>query len=286
MKKILLPTDFSSNAWNAITYALGFFRDEECTFYFLHTYSPAFYRVDYLIGGPAYSAVSDAGVDFSLARLEKTMQGVNEQYQNPKHHFETLSAFNILTDEIKDVCERKNIDLILMGTQGATGAKEIFLGTNTVFVLRKAKVPVLVVPENHKFKEIKSILFPTDYRSPYKKKELQFMIDVAKMHKAKLIVMHMKEGCDLTLIQKENKEFLAEYFDVLDHAFEEIEGHLMPNAIYEYIDEHYPNLLAMMNRKHSLLERLLTKQNVDSIGFHTKIPFLVMRDTSKITKKT
>ncbi len=71
MKNILLPTDFSRNAWNAIAYALHFLKDEPCIFYLLNTYTPAFYRADYLIGGPAVSAIPDIRVDVSLAGLDR-----------------------------------------------------------------------------------------------------------------------------------------------------------------------------------------------------------------------
>ena len=80
MKKILLPTDFSSNAWNAITYALEFYKDEWCMFYLLNTYTPVIYRVDYLIGGPAYSAIPDVGIDISLAGLERTLEHIKKEY--------------------------------------------------------------------------------------------------------------------------------------------------------------------------------------------------------------
>jgi len=60
----------------------------------------------------------------------------------------------------------------------------------------------------------------------------------------------------------------------------------MPLAILEYITEHGFQLLVMMNRKHSLFEHLLLKQNIDQIGFHVKIPFLVIPDTLMKKKKT
>ena len=107
MKKILIPTDFSRNAWNAICYALDFFKNEACTFYFLHTYTPAFYRMDYMLGGPAYSAIPDVGIDISIAGLEKTLKDVQEQFPNPNHTYETISAFNTLTDEINELSEKE-----------------------------------------------------------------------------------------------------------------------------------------------------------------------------------
>lgn len=286
MKKILLPTDFSNNAWNAIVYALEFFKTENCTFHILHTYTPTFYRLDYMIGGPSYSAIPDSGVDIAQAGLDKTLIDIKKNFDNPKHTFKTLSAFNTLTNEISELTETKDYDLVVMGTQGATGAKEIFLGSHTVKVIRKSSIPVIAIPNDYHYKTIKSVVFPTDYKSSYHKNDLQFLIDLIKSQKTKLRVLHVKEEYDLTEEQEMNKQTLAEYFSDIDHIFVEERGKLMPEAVHEYCVAHESELLAMMNRKHSFLERWLYKQNIDSIGFHTTVPFLVMRKSSEFKSKT
>ena len=284
MKHILLATDFSDNAWNAITYAMQFFKNEKCKFYFLHTYTPAFYRADYALGGAMYSAIPDVGVDVSLAQLEKTLEDVQEQFPNENHTFEIVSAYNILTDEVNQLSKKKDIDLIVMGTQGATGAKKLFLGSNTVFVIRKAKVPILAIPENCKFRAPRKILFPSDFLYPYKKNEVYNIIEMAKMHGAKIILFHVWEVHDITESQEKNKNSLLKELKNVLFEQVQIEGKKLPEAVLDYIDENDIDLLAMMNRNHSFFERVLVRQNVDQIGFHVKIPFLVVRDTAEVEK--
>ncbi len=281
---ILLPTDFSKNSWNAISYAMELFKNIKCNFFILHTYTPSFYRMDYMLGGPLFSAIPDSNVDISLAGLEKTLEDVKKAYKNPKHSYGIISAFNTLTDEINEVTIQKEIDMVVMGTQGATGAKEIFLGTNTVYVLRKALTPVLVIPENYTYKKVEKILLPSDYWTKYKENELSTAILMVKMNQAKLIVLHVKEEYDLTVSQLENKKSLDRILDGLPITYTELKGGLMPGTILDYVQNNDIDLLMMMNRKHSFVERLLWRQNVDQIGFHVKIPFLVMRDTAAVTK--
>ena len=282
MKNILIPTDFSPNAWNAIRYALEFFKEETVTFYLLHTYTPAFYRMDYMLGGPAFSAIPDVGVDISLAGLEKTLNDIQRQLPNPKHSFETVSAFNLLTDEVNELAQQKGIEMVVMGTKGATGAKQFFLGSNTIFVIRKAKIPVLAIPEKSKHRKVSNILFPTGYWSRYKIAELQPLLEIAKTNKAKITVFHVKEEYDLTEQQENNKKHLKKCLKKVPYQFTEIQEKLMPNAILEHLEGNDFQLLAMMNRGHSFFERLLIKQNIDQIGFHVQIPFLVLPDTSKV----
>ncbi|MCO5725163.1 universal stress protein [Robiginitalea marina] len=280
MKTILIPTDFSDNAWHAIAYAMNFFKDEPCTFYLLHTYSPAFYRMDYVFGGPSFSAIPDVGVDISLMGLEKTLEDIKKVYDNPRHQFELVSSFNTLTDEVEDLVGSRGIDLVVMGTKGASGAKELFLGSNTVFVIRKGKAPVMAIPEQVKYHPVRNILFPSDYLNRYKPEDLLPILKIARMHQARFTLLHVNEEGGLTLEQKDNKAHLERHLEELEYETVELEGQLMPDAVLAYIEEHPVDLLVMMNRRHSFFERLLLRQNVDQIGFHVRIPFLVVPDTS------
>lgn len=284
MKKILLPTDFSKNAWNAIDYALEFFKNDECLFYILNTYTPSFYRIDYMVGGPVQSAIPDVGVEVSLSGLEQTLFRIEKKYKNPKHEFESLSAFNTPTDEIKEVCETKDIDMVVMGTQGASGAKELFLGSNTVHVIRKSKHPVLAVPVEYQYKKVDQVLLPTDYASKYNPHELEPLVEIVSKNKAMLHVVHAVEKDDLTKIQLDNQEHLKGLLKGLSVVFEDITNTYMPNVVHNYVEKNNMDLIVMMNRKHSFLERLLLKQNVDSIGYSSTVPFLVLHDTSEIIK--
>ncbi|MGB5238270.1 MAG: universal stress protein [Flavobacteriaceae bacterium] len=284
MLKILLPTDFSTNANNAIGYAIKFFAKRDCLFYILHTYTPAFYRMDYLIGGPSFSAIPDIGVDISMEGLEKTKANILQGHTNPRHQFKLVSAFNLLTDEINKIATEKEIDMVVMGTQGASGAKEIFLGTNTVYVIRKANIPVLAVPASFKYKQVNRILFPSDYWSKYKASEISTLLDMATTNNAEITILHVKEEYELTDKQLENKNHLKAMLKEFPHRFQELRGALMPQAVMDYIDDHQLDLLVMMNRQHNFLERIMWRQNVDQIGFHVQVPFLVIRDTSPIDK--
>ncbi|MFS4418142.1 universal stress protein [Maribacter sp. 2307ULW6-5] len=276
MKNILIPTDFSENAWNATVYAMHFLAKQRCTIYFLHTYTPAFYRLDYALGGTSQSALPDPGADSAQAKLEATLAKVKALFPNAPHQLETLSAFNTLTDEIGEMVRKKNIDLIVMGTQGATGAKRVFLGSNTVFVLRKATVPVLAVPNDHVFVTPKNILFPSDFQEHHSPEEVGIVQDTAQMFGAAITLLHIWEVVALNSEQKRNKEHLLGLLK--NTAFEQwkVQGKKFPEAVLEYVETNQVDLLVMMNRNHSFFERVLLRQSIDQIGFQVQVPFLVV----------
>ena len=82
MKKIILPTDFSHNAYNAIEYALQLFKDVESTFYLLHTYTPAVYQPEYMLGSPGQIGLGDEYQADALMQLEELQATLKTQFKN------------------------------------------------------------------------------------------------------------------------------------------------------------------------------------------------------------
>ncbi|MGS2764996.1 universal stress protein [Sinomicrobium sp. M5D2P9] len=268
MKKILLPTDFSDNAWNAIAYALEMFKEEECEFYVLHTYLPAFYEVDY-----------HGIIENTLSGLDTTMERIHREFPNEKHRFYSHSDFDLLTDEVRDLTRDEGIDMIVMGTKGATGARRILFGSNTVFVMRKATIPVLAVPDRYEYKGVERILFPTDYLRHFKKEELVPLVEIAKKYQSEITVLHVEEDLDWTENEQQNKERLSELLTGVDFDFVVVNDTDIPAAIDDHLRENHYGLLVMMHRQHSFLGRLLRRKNIDTIGFKLAIPFLVLQGT-------
>ncbi|MBC3846654.1 universal stress protein [Winogradskyella echinorum] len=281
MKHILLPTDFSDNSWNAITYAIQLFKDEECTFHLFNAYTPVIYNVEYVLGYPAQFGLGDAVRSTSQNNLNKINQNINDKFgDNPNHKFETYSRFDTLIAGIKEFIETYDVDLVVMGTQGATGAKEVLFGSNTVHVFKEIKCPVLAIPSDFEFEAPHEILFPTDLEASYKHSELKILKQLVKTNHARLNTMHVSTGYELTDLQKRNKSKLKAMFKDSAYLFHDVRTMNLMNAINEFQIKHKINLLVMINNKHSFFENLFFKNTINQIGFHLNVPFLVMPSQS------
>ena len=276
MKRIILPTDFSDNALNAARYALKLFEDHECTFYLINTYTPAIYQAEYVLHSPGQIGLGDIYQSESQEQLEKLQKQLQREFKNPKHTLITHSAFNILVDEVVSMTENEQADFVIMGTQGASGAKEIFLGTHTVHVIKKSRKPVLAIPAVYTFTAPTSILFPTDYEIDYQVEELSVLLELAAMLGAKIHVLHIASGYGLTDNQKMNKSTLEQILAPLKSEFYEVPSQEVIEAINNFQKEHRVELLAMVQNKHTFLERLFIEPVIKKIGFHVSIPFMVL----------
>ncbi len=277
MKKIILPTDFSENATNAVNYAQELFATTACTFYLLNTYTPMIYNYNYQLNSGGYMGdVLDAVKENSKQKLEELKQQLQIKYNNPKHQFELISSFSLLTDELDEVITKYNIDLVIMGTKGASGVQEILFGSNTIHVIKKVKCPVLAIPDGFFFEKPKDILFTTDYKIDYSNKHLNILKTISKEHQSTIHTLHVSSGRDLNKEEIKNKKTLDNLLSGLNNTFYTVKDQEIPLAINEFQKSTYIHLLMMIRNKHTFLENLFLKKVINQIGLHLTIPFLVI----------
>lgn len=276
MKNILLPTDFSENSWNAITYALQLYKDYKCNFTLLHTYTPIIYKYEYLQDSTSQFQVFDSIKKTSKLKLDALLHKIQATFNNPNHFFTQIVSFNALIPEINQLFKGNVMELIIMGTKGASGLKEILFGSNTVHVLKNVKCPVLAIPSNYTFEKPNEILFPSDYKIDFQEKHMQPILDIAKSYHSKVNILNIGIDFDLSDNQKQNCNKLETFFKDIVHEFHNVNDHTVPEAIAKFQLKYNINLLVMINNKHTIFENLLFKSNIKQIGFHLNVPFLVI----------
>ncbi|RPG37596.1 MAG: universal stress protein [Muricauda sp. TMED12] len=276
MKKVLLPTDFSTNAYNAILYALKLYGNTSCVFYLMHSYMVPIYTSEYNMANPLGMDLLEIYKKQAMDQLTALKEELLLHHKNPKHRFEVHSAFGILTDEIWEFVRKEEIDVVVMGTQGATGAKEVLLGSNTVHTIKKAICPVIAVPEDFAYENPKQILFPTDFEVDYKAQGIEELLYLAKEHIGFINVLHMGRGERMKDFQNKNKEFLDQRLKPVAHLFHETPNNEVVEGINEYQLKNKVNLLVMIMNKHTFLESLFIKPVIRKIGLHLHIPFMVI----------
>lgn len=278
MKNILLPTDFSENSWNAIKYAIQLFEKDQCTFHVFNAYTPVVYDLTYmLLASPAQFGLRDPIREASREHLSELETRISEEFGvNPNHTFETIARFETLISGIKELIEERHIDLVVMGTKGATGAKKILFGSNTVQVFSGIKHPIIAIPSNFDYVAPQEILFPTDLEVTFNEEQLHMLKEITVLHHSKINAMHVRTGHGLSAMQENNKLMLQTLFGKMNFEFHDFDDMNIPVAINEFQDAHTVNMLAMINNKQSFFENLFFKDTINQIGFYLNIPFLVI----------
>ena len=163
MNKILVPTDFSDQAENALKVAAMLAKTYNAEIYLLHMMEIPMQHTD---PANAYSDIPETLFFMKLA--QKRFADLMEQdYLQGITVHETVKA-DITFNEIKDSCKELDIDFIVMGSHGATGLKEMFVGSNAEKVVRTSEVPVLVIKNEHNSFDVSDFVFASDFKNDNK----------------------------------------------------------------------------------------------------------------------
>lgn len=180
MKKILIPTDFSEQAENALKVAAQIAKKHHAEIYLLHTLELPMQKIDPL---SANQNLPEAMYFMQLAHkhfetlLEKNyLQGINVH--------EIVEFYEIFRG-VYQVCKKHKIDLVVMGSQGTNSFKEMLIGSNTEKVVRTSEVPVLVVKKEHPLFMVDDFVFASNFKDHYKAPYIK-ATEFAKLFEAKI----------------------------------------------------------------------------------------------------
>lgn len=276
-KRILIPTDFSKNALNAIRYAMDLYKKQTCDFYFLNVFQVAGYSTDSLIMPEPGSAVYESAKSEAEEQFDKLLEILKLHPDNPKHKLHTTVEYNFLSEGIKTIIAKKDIDLLVMGTKGASGAKGVIFGSNTVNAMEKIReCPVMAVPEDVRFSSPKEIVFPTDYKSTFKRKELIYLIEIAKDHDASISVLYVSKNHELNDTQEANRQLLDEIFSDVTHSFHIITNKDTSDGLTSFVESRESDMIAFINRKHFFFGSVFSKPLIKEIGYDATVPILAL----------
>lgn len=274
MENILIPTDFSNDAYNALFHAVQFMKGEVCTFHILNVFNGFTPLQDRTIG----KEIAEQREDESREGLKRVCHRIRFEDKNPEHIFKTISKRGDLADIVSKVVEEKEIDLVIMGNTGRSEIDAIFMGSSALDVVNKVKkCPVLTIPKEIDFESPKDIALVTDYRRPYDAGLLHPLLFIAKRFAARIRIMHINEKEVLEKYQSINRRILMKHLAPFEPTH-----HWMPlfkskaATIDLFLEDQEIDLLAMVNYEHSFLERMTREPVIQRVGFDNDIPFLVI----------
>ena len=278
-KRILLPTDFSKNAWNAILYVSELYKNEECDFYMLNAFTERAYDIDGLMGAKPGDKDYDLAEEKAKNELAKTLKRLELLNLPSKHTYFTMSIFGTPLYAIKEAIELKDIELVVMGTKGATDDSNIYYGSNAIDVMEESRnCPVLAIPSGYSYKVPKEIVFPTSFKTHYKRRELNYLYEISKNTNAAIRILHVNNEVHLSELQNQNKDLLEDCLDGLDYTFHWLDNVGVNAGLQNFVQSRNSDMVVFINKKHSFFETIFSNPMVNDLGYNSRVPILVLHD--------
>ncbi len=277
MKKILVPLDFSETSDNAFIYALEMAKLFRAELVLLHTFE--------------LPIVDSQSMPINYAMIYDSIELTNFDHFKDKipklralavtRKLDHIPLNHILMDvdlvySIKRVVQQENIDLVIMGTKGATGWLDTFLGTNTGSVISDVTIPVLSVPTEAKFEKIENIAFTTRFENKDIEALTKVLVFAKKLH-SKIKCLYVKtSSSDVT--QETIQRWKSHFEDVDNLQFFIIPSEDVEETIEEFLIHQDINLLAMLTYKRNFFIELFTTRTTQKLSYHLKTPILAFHE--------
>lgn len=278
MKKVLVPTDFSECANNAVNFAVQTAKYLPVQVILLHSYE----RSD-----SAYTRYVGLDGEYSAMLLKDINDNMNNLANSIKEtdgiEIETIVTDTSLNESIISVSEERGIDLVVMGTHGATGFREKFWGSKTAALIDKTIVPLMVIPYDYQWKRPVKFVFATN-QFEEDRPILDYLFEMVSLYNAQIEVVSFTDEDTQTAVQQLQNN-LNEYSIRLKSVYGEdaltvsyLHGSEFDNTLQEYIKSNNIDVLAMVtyHKEKSFFYRLFNTGMTTKMSYHTQTPLLVI----------
>lgn len=266
MKKLLVPTDFSENARNALPYAIAIANLFGAEIHLVHTY-----RIHSTTG--SFISVESFIQEDAAQEMLKLVREIERQLKNGAK-IETKAVRGEAVSTLVRLAQKEPYDLIVMGTQGASGLKEIFLGSTTNGVVQKTKIPLLAVPSYFTYRPIRRIVLAIDELGFSQFKVVAPLVNLIRALKAETAVYHKDTGAQDRGIDPSVNMFLE---DVEYSVHYELAGDGVNESINSFVLDYEADLLCMIRRKAGVLEKIFHSSHTSKEVFNSPVPLLVLQ---------
>jgi len=270
MHCILFPTDFSENTQTALNYAIDLANQFACKLILFNTYKLS-HRAGMFIG------VEKVMREESRAQMAELLKETRLKLNNGAT-LEGKVAKGEAVSTIIRAAKKLDVNMIVMGTQGASGLKEVFIGSTTNGVMVGTKTPVLVVPSQFDYRPLKTIALSIDEKLISNKTSLEALRMIVYRYNANVCSFHVRSKNDPVPDAMESS--LADILEGIKFSFHEIDADekSINSSIETFVKTENADLLCMIKRDRGFWGNLFHSSVTTKEVFHSTVPILILHN--------
>ncbi len=270
MKRILVPTDFSDTSKMAMDFAVKLAKKNTTSITLLHALDFPIPMGDMYVSPTIANEVYEASTASVSRELERLCEHIKDEHGVACEYHVQLGP---LTEVIESYEKNNQFDSVIMGTHGASGLKEVFVGSNTEKVIRRSLAPVFSIHSEHEVEDINNILIPTSFEDLtvgflMRVKQLSAFLD------AKLFFLyidtpggHINSEVFYEEMQKTLQENLVQNYEIhMKRDFSPEDG------IFRFAENSKADMIGMATHGNLGLNHLLNGSLAEDIANHSNIP--------------
>lgn len=273
MKRIIVPTDFSENARNAMNYAADMAVSLHAGIALLHVCQLPASEI------PVSGEVLDKWFSDAQKELDKLKADLLERTSGKIKVFDEVKTGFFLA-ELQDYCDQSKPYAVVMGTQGAGAIERFVFGSSTIGAMKHLGWPLIIVPPDAKFTEIRKIGLACDMKKVAATTPVDGIKSFVKELGASLVVIHINTGNDYkygpAIVDQSSQ--LQAMLDELHPSYRFIEGDDIEEGLDEVARQGEIDLLIVVPKKHNMVESIFHRSQSKQIAMHTRVPVMSLHE--------
>lgn len=273
MKKILIPTDFSKNAEHALKVAAQIAKKNNGEIILLHMLELPNQGSDAMVSGKSIPEI----MFFKNAAINKLEDLMDADYLKDIPVSEIIQ-FEMAFDGILNISKKNNVDLIVMGSHGASGFKEMFIGSNAEKVVRNSEIPVLIIKEENNDFKVNDFVFASDFSDEIKK-PFEKVLAIADKFGSKLHVVTINTPGNFkptAVSQQIMNSFLANFKSdaVVTHIYNDVS---VEDGVLNFANSINADLIGMSTHGRKGLSHFLNGSISEDLVNHSVKPVITFK---------
>lgn len=272
MKKILVPVDFSEKSNQALEVAVQTAKKNNAVLYVLHC-------VELPVRYTTRSTSELPEALFFIKLAENNIHELVQRIANQGVNIVPVLETNNISDSVQEIVEKENIDLIIMGSTGATGAKEIFIGSNAEKVIRTAQIPVLVIKDELNVDSIQNIVFACDFSQKYDN-ALKKALDFANLFEAKINLVYVNTPYQFRSSRETQKmidKFKTKHKNLNNHEIFIYNDFRIEDGLSNFSQDHNSDMICVFPQKKNFLTSMFNGSVSEDLVNHSDKPILSIK---------
>jgi nucleotide-binding universal stress UspA family protein len=277
MKTIIVPTDFSPVAMNALNYALDMAQSMDADIMLLNTYQAP---VSYSDG--SISPITTISIDEIRRSSEDRLIDLKQEIARRtggKAKVSVEAKLGNTVDVLEEICSSVRPFAVVMGSHGSTGIERLIMGSTTLSVIRSLRHPVIVIPPGTVYHDIRRMGLACDFKDIVETIPVDYIKSIVRQFNAELHVLNVNAEGEK---YEDNAPLESAWLDNLL-------GDIKPNyyflqrddlveGINEFAETHNLDVVIVIPKKHNLLEKIFHKSRSKELVTNAHIPILSIHE--------
>ena len=275
MKKILVATDFSKAAGNAVDYAAHLAHEINAVLIVFHSFAVPVVVAEAPVLIPSLEEVEAD----SEKRLKQIKKHLTEKYKHELKVEEACSC-GFAVEEIKKFVAANHISLVVMGMHGLGAVGEKIIGSTTTSLMSEIQTPVICVHEKNAFDAYKKIVFACDFGDFKNTNIFEPIKTFVNLFHSKLYILNVfhKSQSEPTITEAVASLRLDQVLANVNHQLCYVENKDVIAGINQFVHDNHIDLVIMMPRSHSFIDKLFKEPHTKKLAFHSHVPIMAIHE--------